>query len=90
MKTKMKKELISNVTSECLRIFADWRNYELPEEYNYSHLPLSVIDAIFSIGVNYYSVRNTINRFCQHYKIQKFQSHNILTTSEALSYMKEV
>ena len=34
-------------------------------EYGYAHLPLSVIDAVFSIGVRYTAVQNTIARFCE-------------------------
>ncbi len=32
--------------------------------YGYPHLPLCVIDAVFSIGVRYTSVDNTLARFC--------------------------
>ena len=39
---------------------------ELLQEYGYSHLPLCVIDAVFSIGVNYRSTENTVARFCKH------------------------
>jgi hypothetical protein len=37
----------------------------LPPEYYYSSVPLCVIDAVFSIGVRYQSVRNTIAFWCR-------------------------
>ncbi len=35
----------------------------------YAHLPLCVIDSVFSIGVKYEGVKNTIARMCDYYKI---------------------
>ncbi len=34
------------------------------DTYGYAHLPLCVMDAVFSIGVRYMSVENTLARFC--------------------------
>ena len=42
----------------------DLANAKLSDEYFYNSLPLCVIDAVFSIGVNYSSTRNTVIRFC--------------------------
>lgn len=83
-------EIIDKVSASCLQIFADNKEYKLPQEYYYSHLPLCVIDAVFSIGVNYISVRNTITRFCDYYGIQKFNAKKKVTTSMALSMMRSV
>lgn len=44
---------------------------ELPEEYSYSSLPLCIIDAVFSIGINYSTVKNIINRYCSEFHIDK-------------------
>ncbi|MBL7690883.1 MAG: hypothetical protein JNM41_04760 [Flavipsychrobacter sp.] len=41
---------------------------EATQDY-YAHLPLCVIDSIFSIGVKYEGVKNTIARICGYYKI---------------------
>jgi hypothetical protein len=60
-------------------------SYELPPEYNYRHLPLCVIDAVFSIGVRYQGVTNTINRFCNYFEIDKFSSNDELTVSGFLT-----
>jgi len=35
----------------------------------YQHLPLCVIDAVFSIGAHYTSTRNTVEKFAQHFKL---------------------
>jgi hypothetical protein len=37
----------------------------LPEAYYYSSLPLCVIDAVYSIGVNYESTRRTVSTWCE-------------------------
>ena len=37
---------------------------ELPDEYRYSCLPLCVVDAVFSIGVNYRSTRKVVSNWC--------------------------
>lgn len=37
---------------------------QLGEEYSYRHLPLCLVDAIFSIGVRYTSTRKTVERLC--------------------------
>jgi hypothetical protein len=38
-------------------------NENFQDEYGYKHLPLCVIDTVFSIGANYASTRNTVQRF---------------------------
>jgi hypothetical protein len=86
----MDKMIIEKVTSACLEIFQDKKEYQLPPEYNYSHLPICVIDAVFSIGVRYQSVTNTINKFCNYLKIDKFSATEELTVSEFLILMEGV
>jgi hypothetical protein len=39
------------------------------EEYGYANLPLCIIDCVFSIGVRYEAVRNTIRRFCDYTRV---------------------
>jgi hypothetical protein len=46
-------------------------NARLPDQYSYQSLPLCVIDAVFSIGVNYISTRNTVTRFCKYFGINQ-------------------
>jgi hypothetical protein len=85
----MNSKIIEKTTSFCVEIFADKKNYSLPEEYNYSHLPLCVIDSVFSIGVKYEIVKNTINNFCRHNKIDKFSKSDELSTSFFLNLMEQ-
>jgi hypothetical protein len=84
----MEKTIINNVTSACLEIFHDKKEFELPQEYNYRHLPLCVIDSVFSIGVRYQGVTNTINRFCNYFCIDKFSSNKELTVSGVLTLIE--
>lgn len=85
----MNKEIIIKATAFCNEIFADKKDYKLPEVYYYKHLPLCVIDSIFSIGVKYEIVQNTLNRFCEHFKIDKFSNSGELTTSDFLKLMNQ-
>ena len=59
---------------------------DMNREYGYSHLPLCVIDAVFSMGVRYASTRNTVARFCDFFAI-KTPGHNKiqLTPKDQLS-----
>lgn len=52
---------IARVTAHCRPLLAGAPS-ALGEEYQYAHLPLAVVDAIFSIGVTYTSTRNTVRR----------------------------
>lgn len=45
----------------------------LPEEYNYSCLPLCLLDAVFSIGVRYESTRNVVKRYCEAESIERLR-----------------
>ena len=49
-------------------------NYELPDEYSYSCFPLCLLDAVFSIGANYKSTQNVVDRFCDINNLKKFKS----------------
>ncbi|QDP41953.1 hypothetical protein [Radiobacillus deserti] len=50
------------------------KQVKLPDEYYYSSLPLCVIDSVFSIGVRYEGVRNTVTRFCRFFSLNKERS----------------
>lgn len=86
----MNNEIIDQVTSACTRIFFDKKNYQLPEEFNYAHLPLCVMDSVFSIGVKYESATNAINRFCIHFNIDKFSKNKEHSTTDFLQLMENV
>ncbi|OZI06992.1 hypothetical protein BWI93_17145 [Siphonobacter sp. BAB-5385] len=49
------------VTDFCLQKL-DFSNPKLDPEYYYAHLPLCVVDSVFSMGVKYESVRNVVRR----------------------------
>ena len=52
---------------------------QLGDEYFYQSLPLCVIDAVYSIGVRYEGVRNTIGRYCAHFNVQRTRTpRNVL------------
>jgi hypothetical protein len=54
----------------------------LGREYYYAHMPLCVIDSVFSISVRYEGVRNTIQRFSEHYHINIYREQAELPASE--------
>lgn len=55
----------------------DLKNFNLSESYYYNGIPLCVIDSIYSIGVNYESVKNVITNFCEYQKIKKYRVSKI-------------
>jgi hypothetical protein len=83
-------DTIDKVTKVCNEIFANNKEYQLTDEYDYGHLILCVIDSVFSIGVRYQSVQNTINHFCDYYKIEKFSKNNGLINSNFLQLMEQL
>lgn len=44
-------------------------NIKLSREFFYSSLPLCVIDAVFSTGIKYTTVKNVIDRYCYNFNI---------------------
>jgi hypothetical protein len=86
----MNNEVIEKVTTFCSEQFADKKDYVLPDEYNYGHLPLCVIDSVFSIGVRYEGVQNVIKRFCNYHKIERFSNKNELTTTDILVLIEQM
>ena len=51
----------------------DLKNAKLSDEYYYSCLPICIIDAVYSIGVTYKSVQNTVSRYADYFGIEKFR-----------------
>lgn len=47
----------------------------LSDSYYYDSLPLCVIDAVFSIGVRYTCVQNTVRNYCQYFHLRSFNLH---------------
>jgi hypothetical protein len=86
----MNDEIIDKVETFCYEQFADKKDFVLPDEYSYGHLPLCVIDSVFSIGVRYEGVKNVIKRFCDYYKIDRISSKNELTTTDILALIEQL
>ncbi len=53
---------------------------KLGEEYNYSCLPLAIIDAIYSILQNYSQVQKIVENYCDYYGIEKNTDKNNVKT----------
>jgi len=86
----MNEKTIEKVEAFCCDKFADKKDFVLQDEYNYGHLPLCVIDSVFSIGVRYEGVQNTIRRFCNYYQIDRFSRKNELTTTDILMLVEKM
>lgn len=81
MRTKTE---IQNFVNFC-KTKLDLTNLEQAEEYGYHNLPLCIIDAVFSIGVNYASTENTVKRFCDYFGITRLREKELALPSEQLS-----
>jgi hypothetical protein len=58
------EEAGESVAAEVRRFAPNFAARELPPEYSYASLPICVVDAVFSIGIRYESVRKTVRNFC--------------------------
>lgn len=63
----------------------DLSNLTQSEEYGYYNLPLCIIDAVFSIGVNYTSTENTVKRFCDYFGVLRLREKELAPRVEQLS-----
>ena len=71
MCTALEVETISEHCSQVLNL----NDAQLGDEYYYQSLPLCVIDAVYSIGVNYSSTRNTVIRYCGYFNITRLREN---------------
>ena len=55
------------------------------EEYGYHNLPLCIIDAVFSMDVNYTSSENAVKRICEHFGVTRLREKELAPQSEQLS-----
>lgn len=62
-------QTITTVTKFCIDNLV--LDSELGDEYYKASMPLCVVDAVFSISVNYECVKNAIQRLCGYYNIQQ-------------------
>ena len=49
-------------------------NLNLGKEFYYQHLPLCVIDSVFSIGIRYSTVQNVVKNFCTYFYWKEFRN----------------
>lgn len=60
---------ISKFSEEVL----DLEKAKLPDEYYYTSVPLCVIDSVFSIGVRYEAVKNTVTRYSEYFGLRPYR-----------------
>lgn len=60
---------------ECCQKNLDLTDAKLSDEYYYNSLPLCVIDAVFSIGVNYSSTRNVVIKYCDYFNLKRIRKN---------------
>lgn len=66
---------------------------QLGKEYNYSCMPLAIIDAVYSIRQEYKKVRAIVNNYCTYYNIAVYKDEsnaNIHTVSDLIKNIEEV
>ncbi len=84
----MSEEIV--IVAEFCKKNLDLKNIQKPNEYGYSSLPLCVIDAVFSIGANYKSTKNTVDKFCKYFQVKQTSETHPPDVSEQLSIARFV
>ena len=83
------KKTIRNLVKYC-GTNLDFENAGKGWEYYYASMPLCVVDSVFSIGVRYEGVENTVKRLVNYYKIETRakRKHSIPKTENQISTTK--
>ena len=68
MKTEINQDDVKKIADNCMEKF-NLLNTILGKEYHYASLPLAIIDAVFSIRVNYSCASNVVKRYCTYYNL---------------------
>ena len=63
------QENIEKTTEYCIEKLSTLVTAHKEKEYYYASMPLCVVDSVFSIGVRYEGVKNTVDRLCINYNI---------------------
>ncbi|MEG0597556.1 MAG: nucleoside triphosphate pyrophosphohydrolase [Oscillospiraceae bacterium] len=84
----------ARLAESCERLFA-LDTVKLSESYYYASLPLCVIDAVFSIGVRYTGVQNTVRRYCRYFSLREYDpkrdiSGDAYTVSELIKNIETI
>ena len=61
--------------ANCCKTKLNLKNAKLSPEYYYQSLSLCVIDAVFSIGIRYYTTRKVVINFCNALGIKRLRVH---------------
>ena len=64
---------VATVAEQCDALL-DLANASLTDEHFYQSLPLCVMDAVFSIGVKYESVKKVVTRYCDTFGFERLRS----------------
>lgn len=66
--------------------------FDLAVEYEYSCVPLSVIDAIYSIRLNYSTTKKIVKNYCEYYHIAIYKNddnHKIHSVTDLINNINE-
>ena len=61
------------LTSELI-VISQLFSQKLGREFYYQHLPLCIIDAVFSIGIRYSTVQKVVQNFCQYTNWNRYRN----------------
>lgn len=84
----------ARLAQRCERLFA-LDTVKLSRSYYYASLPLCVIDAVFSIGVKYTGVQNTVRRYCKYFGLREYDPErdiagDVHTVSELIQNIETI
>ncbi|MBB6055371.1 hypothetical protein [Tolumonas osonensis] len=68
----------------------DVGRYTLTEEYDYSCIPLCVIDSVFSIGIRYTNVINIVGRVCKKMNITKAYNKEMQSSATTSWFIEQI
>jgi len=63
------------VLTKCCKDKLNLVDANLGNEYYYNNIPLCIIDAVFSIGINYNATRNVVKNFCKKQNIERLRKY---------------
>jgi hypothetical protein len=81
---------VENLVAHIRQNLGDLNVVHPDAEFQYSALPLCVIDAVFSIGVRYGSTERTVREWCSRYgwEMKRTSATTEHTTSEFLEILR--
>jgi len=70
----MREDIVERL-AESIDSVINLDSISLSSEYYYNSIVFCVIDAIYSIGANYSSTRNTVKRYADYYNLTQFRNY---------------